>query len=29
MTELEEKDTGCYRDQTAKKRTHMYHPYVI
>jgi hypothetical protein len=28
MTELEE-EAGCFRDHTAKKRAHMYHPSVM
>jgi hypothetical protein len=29
MAEMEEEETGCSRDQTAKKGAHMYHPSVI
>jgi hypothetical protein len=29
MVELEEEEAGRSWDQTAKKRSHMYHPYVI
>ena len=27
--EKEEEEAGYFRDQTAKKEVHMYHPYVI